>query len=169
MPLHLTEYVRERLRSRGDPTLGALSSTVFHHRLLRCSTAPGRRPAGGACDRPDDDRYAAWLGAAFGARARHRTRRCRARRSSSGGTARLAQPPSEGLAKVLAQHFGVPVRIEQHVPQWLRFESDDRRGWARTQPRGGAAGTPCCARRRRHRRRQGARPAIQVPHRARGR
>jgi len=33
MPLHLTEYTRERLHHRGDPTLARFLD-VFHHRLL---------------------------------------------------------------------------------------------------------------------------------------
>ena len=33
MPLHLTEYVRERLRHRNDPTLARFLD-IFHHRLL---------------------------------------------------------------------------------------------------------------------------------------
>ena len=35
MPLHLTEYTRERLHQRGDPTLSRFLD-VFHHRLLLC-------------------------------------------------------------------------------------------------------------------------------------
>jgi type VI secretion system protein ImpH len=138
MPLHLTEYTRERLRLRGDPTLARFLD-MFHHRLLALfyrAWAQAQPAVHG--DRPDDDRFAAWLGAGFGFDA--------GAKDSSGvpPEARLFQAGllgtrsrhPEGLAKLLSQYFGVPVRIEQHVAQWLSLAEEDRSalGFARSRP-----------------------------------
>jgi type VI secretion system protein ImpH len=89
-------------------------------------------------DRPQDDRYAAWLGSAIGLGA------ATARRDSVPDTAKLHQAGllasrskhPEGLAKILSHFFRVPVRIASHVPQWLALASEDRTrlGHARHRP-----------------------------------
>jgi type VI secretion system protein ImpH len=138
MPLHLTEYVRDQLRSRGDATLARFLD-VFHHRLLALfyrAWAQSQPVVHG--DRPDDDRFRAWLGASFGdagdaAPAARLPPQARAFQAGLLG-ARSRHP--EGLAKILSHHFGVPVRIEEHVPQWLAFAQEDRSrlGFARDRP-----------------------------------
>ena len=66
MPVHFTEYVRERLRYRGDATLARFLD-LFHHRLLLLFyRAWAQAQPTVHQDRPDDDRFAAWLGAACG-------------------------------------------------------------------------------------------------------
>ena len=138
MPLHRTEYTRERLHQRGDPTLSRFLD-VFHHRLLlHFYRAWAQSQPAVQHDRPATDRYAAWLGAATGLDGAQRPG------DSLPQTARLfqaglhggrAQHP-EGLAKILSSHFKVPVRIEQHVPHWLPVEDGERTrlGFARQRP-----------------------------------
>ena len=148
MPLHLTEHVRERLRYRNDPT-AARFLDVFHHRLLTLfyrAWAQGQPTA--QHDRPGDDRFAAWLGATFGAG-----------HAGSGAPTQGALPEAaqlfqagllgsrsrhpEGLAKLLAQFFAVPVRIEPFIAHWMVIDPDDRSrlGHARNRPeRSRAAG-----------------------------
>ena len=66
MPLHFTEYVRERLRYRGDAT-AARFLDIFHHRLLLLFyRAWAQAQPAVHQDRPGDDRFAAWLGASCG-------------------------------------------------------------------------------------------------------
>lgn len=143
MPLHLTEYTRERLRFRGDPTLSRFLD-VFHHRLLALFyRAWAQAQPAVHCDRPDDDRFAAWLGANFGESPGTDSNAC-VRKGSVPPEARLFQAGllgtrsrhPEGLTKILAQYFGVPVRIEQHVAQWLDLSEEDRSrlGFARSRP-----------------------------------
>ncbi|MBB3293173.1 type VI secretion system protein ImpH [Mitsuaria sp. PDC51] len=138
MPLHLTEYTRERLHQRGDPTLSRFLD-VFHHRLLlHFYRAWAQSQPAVQHDRPATDRYAAWLGAATGLDGAQRPA------DSLPQTARLFQAGlhggraqhAEGLAKILSLHFGVPVRIEQHVPHWLPVEDGERTrlGFARQRP-----------------------------------
>ena len=142
MPLHLTEYVRERLRQRGDPTPERFFD-IFHHRLLTLfyrAWAQGQPTA--QHDRPHDDRYAAWLGSAIGVAG------LAPAADALPGPARLHQAGllasrsrhAEGLASILSRYFRLPVRIEQHVPHWMRFDADDRSrlGYARNRPERGA-------------------------------
>ncbi len=128
MPLHLTEYARERLHQRGDPTLSRFLD-VFHHRLLLFFyRAWAQSQPAVQHDRPESDRYAAWLGAAVGLDGRLRPQDSlpqTARLFNAGLMGGQARHP-EGLAKILSQHFGVPVRIEQHVPHWLPVEDSER-------------------------------------------
>jgi type VI secretion system protein ImpH len=139
MPLHLTEYVRERTRRRGDPS-AARFLDVFHHRLL-CLFYRAWAQAQPTVqqDRPHADRYAAWLGATSGL----------AGAQGDGGEqvppeAKLYQAGllgsrsrhAEGLEKILRLYFGVGVRVRQHVPQWLPLENAERSrlGHARNRP-----------------------------------
>jgi type VI secretion system protein ImpH len=137
MPLHLTEYARERMHNRADPTLARFLD-VFHHRMLTlmyrawAQTQPTVQR-----DRPADDRYAAWLGASFG------LGRATAGRDSVPDSAKLFQAGllgtrsrhPEGLAKILSQYFGVPARVQSHVPHWLSVHDEDRSrlGFARNR------------------------------------
>ena len=139
MPLHLTEYVRERLRSRSDPTLARFLD-VFHHRLLSLfyRTWAQAQPTVHH-DRPGADRFAAWLGTSFGAEpdgdARQRALPENARLFQAGLLGSRSRHP-EGLVKLLRQYFRVPVRIEQHAAQWLVLEREDRSrlGYSRSRP-----------------------------------
>jgi type VI secretion system protein ImpH len=139
MPLHLTEHVRDRLKSRNDPTIARFLD-VFHHRLLSLfhRAWADAQPAV-QHDRPADDRYAVWLGAGCGESAATRSAG-----SPLPPTARLFQTGllgarsrhPEGLAKLLAQDFGVAVRIEPWVLHRLPIALEDRSplGYARNRP-----------------------------------
>ncbi|MDQ2779496.1 MAG: type VI secretion system baseplate subunit TssG, partial [Pseudomonadota bacterium] len=126
MPLHLTEYVRERLRQHGDPTLTHFLD-LFHHRLLSLFyRAWAQSQPTVHQDRPADDRYTTWLMSAAGL--------------PTGGTGSL--PPAalayqagllsarsrhpEALCKVLQQYFSVPVALQPHVGQWLPMAAGDQ-------------------------------------------
>ena len=138
MPLHFTEYVRERLRFRGDATLVRFLD-VFHHRLLSLfyRTWAQAQPAVHH-DRPQSDRFATWLGASYGAEDAGATTRAlpeTARLFQAGLLGARSRHP-EGLAKLLRQYFRVPARIEQHVAAWLMLAGEDRGrlGYSRNRP-----------------------------------
>jgi type VI secretion system protein ImpH len=128
MPLHLTEYVRERLRQRGDATLQRFLD-VFHHRLLSLFyRAWAESQPTVQHDRPEDDRFALWTGASTGLDARvrpHDSLTQNARLFHAGLLGARSRSP-EGLVKILSCHFRVPVRVQQHVPHWMQVERDDR-------------------------------------------
>jgi type VI secretion system protein ImpH len=63
LPLHLTEYARDRARNADDPTLARFLD-IFHHRTLSLfyRAWANSRPTL-SFDRPQADRFAAFLGA----------------------------------------------------------------------------------------------------------
>jgi type VI secretion system protein ImpH len=144
MPLHFTEYVRERLRSRGDATLARFLD-VFHHRLLALFyRAWAQAQPAVHRDRPDADRFSAWLGAALGLDDTSNARREVPREAwlfQAGLMGARSRHP-EGLAKMLSQYFQVPVRIEQHVPQWLALDTADRSRLGYSRSRAERRSTP---------------------------
>lgn len=139
MPLHFTEYVRERARNAGDPTLARFLD-VFHHRMLAlfyrawAHTQPVVHR-----DRPEADRYAVWLGASFGldAATRGRDELPDAAKLHQAGLLGNRSRHTEGLVKLLADYFGVKVAVEQHVGHWMPLHPDDRSrlgtAWARSR------------------------------------
>ena len=138
MPLHLTEYVRERLRDRNDPTLARFLD-IFHHRLLSLfySAWAQSQPAA-QHDRPADDRFAVWVGATMGLGAEVRTQGHlpEAARLFQAGLLGSRSRHPEGLTKLLTQFFKVPVRIEPYVAHWMVIDAADRSrlGHARNRP-----------------------------------
>jgi len=129
LPLHLTEYARERLRHAGDPTLSRFLD-LFHHRmaLLFYRAWAESRPAV-QHDRPEEDHFAVYVGALAG----YGTPGTRdrdgvadhAKRFFVGHLARSAKS-AEGLAAVLEGYFALPVRVEQFVIGWLALPADQR-------------------------------------------
>ena len=90
LPLHLTEYARERLRHAGDPTLSRFLD-LFHHRFLALFyRAWAQAQPHVNRDRPNDDRFAVYVGAfvGHGAAGAARSRRGAGSRRSSFTSAR---------------------------------------------------------------------------------
>ena len=128
MPLHFTEYVRDRARNHADPTLARFLD-MFHHRLLSlfyrawAHTQPVVHR-----DRPAEDRYAAWLGAAIGLHAGtpgQDTLPDAAKLYQAGLLSQRSRHP-EGLRKLLSHYFGVPVAVRQNVGHWLLLQDAER-------------------------------------------
>jgi type VI secretion system protein ImpH len=146
MPLHFTEAVRERLRFRGDSTLARFVD-IFHHRLLSLFyRAWAEAQPTVHHDRPQHDRFVRWLGAAWGRSTSDPAPRAlpeSARLFQSGLLAGRSRHP-EGLAKLLRQHFRVPVRIDEHVATWLALAAEDRSrlGFSRSRPERGRVAAP---------------------------
>ncbi|MBK9136407.1 MAG: type VI secretion system baseplate subunit TssG [Betaproteobacteria bacterium] len=144
MPLHFTEVVRERLRNDGDPTLAHFLD-LFHHRLLSLFyRAWAQAQPVVHLDRPAEDRFGAWVGALAGLPAHSGALPAQALAYQSGWlTARSRHP--EMLAKVVAQFFGVPARVEEHVGLWLGIDHHDRTRLSFARNRAERAATPPAA------------------------
>lgn len=129
LPLHLTEYARERLRHDGDPTFVRFLD-MFHHRmaLLFYRAWAEARPTV-QHDRPDEDQFAVYAGslAGYGSPARRRrdTVSDHAKLFFLGHLARNAKN-AEGLASILEGYFGLPARVEQFVLGWLWLPPEQR-------------------------------------------
>jgi type VI secretion system protein ImpH len=129
LPLHLTDYVRERLRHANDPTLSRFLD-VFHHRFLALFyRAWAQAQPHVNRDRPEDDRFAGYVGAFIGVAPS--TLRDRdtvpdvAKFFHVGSLIRQSRNP-EGLAAILRQFFRVPAEVEEFVGHWLRLGPGER-------------------------------------------
>ena len=129
MPLHLTEYARERERLHADPTMARFAD-LFHHRaLLMFFRAWAQSRPEVHRDRPWDDDFSRWVSSLIG-----QGGKAFAQRSHVADDAKrlhaawLMRGPrnAEGLAKVIRQYFGLPVRVEACVGHWLPLSEQDR-------------------------------------------
>lgn len=130
LPLHLTEHARERLAHHGDRTLSAFAD-VFHHRLiLLFYRAWADAQSTVSLDRKDErfTRYVASLLHMGEPSMRRRDAVLdHAKYHMAGHLTRQTRNP-EGLKHILQSFFGLPVRIREFVPQWIRLEPAQRLG-----------------------------------------
>jgi len=129
MPLHLTEYARERQLHHGDATLVRFAD-MFHHRLLLLfyRTWAQAQPTV-SLDRPAEDRFADHIGSLIGlGTPKHRGRDAapdHAKLFFSGHLARQARN-AEGLQAMLSAYLRAPVRVESFVGRWLELPEPER-------------------------------------------
>ncbi|MET0184184.1 MAG: type VI secretion system baseplate subunit TssG [Achromobacter sp.] len=124
LPLHMTEHVRERQHHHGDGTLAAFAD-MFHHRLtLLLYRAWADAQSTVSLDRPEGNftRYVASL-LHMGQPSLQRRDAVldHAKYHMAGHLLRQTRNP-EGLKHSLQKYFGVPVRIHEFVPHWIRLE-----------------------------------------------
>lgn len=128
LPLHLTEFVRERIHHYGDRTLAGFAD-VFHHRLiLLFYRAWADAQSTVSLDRKEANftRYvASLLHMGLPSLARRDTVMDHAKWYMAGHLLRQTRNP-EGLKQILQTFFSVPVRIAEFVPQWIRLAPSQR-------------------------------------------
>lgn len=131
MPLHLTEYARERSVNRRDPTLVAFTD-MFTHRMMslfyrawaEAQPAPGLDRGRG---RSFERRVAAIAGVAGDAMRDRDAMPDLAKRHFAGLLAQGAKN-AEGLGQLLSAFFTTDVAVEEFVGCWLPLEAED--GWS---------------------------------------
>ena len=129
LPLHLTEYARERIRNEGDKTFSHFAD-VFHHRMLCLFyRAWGNSQPTVNYDRPENDRFAFYIGSLFGIGTEALRRRDalpdRAKLFYAGHLACQAKH-ADGLSAMLRGFFRVPVRIKEFVGEWMDIAIPDQ-------------------------------------------
>lgn len=129
LPLHLTEYARERMRHHGDPTLARFADQFHHRALLLFYRAWAQAQPTVHLDRRDDDGFSRWVGSLAGldgaASASPDSLGADAKRYRVALLSRGAKT-AEGLVKLLQGWFGIAVRLESHVGHWLAIRPEDR-------------------------------------------
>ncbi|MEN0108315.1 MAG: type VI secretion system baseplate subunit TssG, partial [Pseudomonas sp.] len=131
LPLHLTEFARERQRNAEDPGLKRFLD-IFHHRLLTLFyRAWAEANPTVSHDRPDDDYWSARLAALSGRGMDSLLGQGpipdQARYYYTGHLAAQTRYP-DGLKVILAEYFDVPVQLEEYVGQWLELPERSRLG-----------------------------------------
>lgn len=127
LPLHLSEYARDRLRNSGDPTLTAFAD-LFHHRLLTLFyRAWANASPAVSFDRPEADRFSVYSAALIGLGMPSLRKRDAipdlAKLHYAGRLACKTHHP-EGLTALLTDFFRLPVAIEEFVGHWLALPTD---------------------------------------------
>jgi type VI secretion system protein ImpH len=129
LPLHLTEYARDRLRNADDPTMARFFD-LFHHRmLLFFYRAWATAQPTVSRDRPADDRFERYVGALAGyglTAVRSRDAFPDTAKLFYAGQLASQSRNAEGLAAVLGDFFMMPSHIEQFVGGWIDLPADHR-------------------------------------------
>jgi type VI secretion system protein ImpH len=131
LPLHLTEYARERLRNAGDPTFARFLD-VFNHRMLSLFyRAWADVHPTVSLDRPDGDRYTTYVGSLLGIGMQQLLNRDafpdRAKLFFTGRFAGATRN-AEGLRAIIGDYFQMPAAIEEFVGDWFDLPESER--WA---------------------------------------
>lgn len=129
LPLHLTEYARDRAHNSGDPTMRHFLD-LFHHRMLMffyrgwSSVEPTVSQ-----DRPETNRFQTYVGALLGLglpSLRARDRFPDSARLFYAGRFSGQTRNREGLEAIIADFFGMPTHVEPFIGDWLDIPPDYR-------------------------------------------
>jgi type VI secretion system protein ImpH len=129
LPLHITEYVRDRIRNQNDATLVAFAD-IFHHRLLSLfyRAWADAQPAV-QMDRPGQNRFDTYVGAlsglGFPSLRQRNTVEDHARLFATGHFVRLTRNP-EGICQILSLYFQVPARLNEYIRSWIGIPGGER-------------------------------------------
>ncbi len=137
LPIHITECARERLRHGGDPTLARFLDLLHHRFLALFYRAWAQAQPHVNRDRPDEDRFAVYVGAFAGvAPDAFRNRDTVPDLAKLFHVGALMRPVrnSDGLSGILQHFFRIPARIQEFVGHWMVLGADDRTYLAREGP-----------------------------------
>ena len=126
LPLHITQYVRDRVHNQHDRTLANFLD-LFHHRmisLLYRAWASAQPTV--SRDRPEEDLHALCLRSLVGLGFESLQNRDSVPDDAKlyfAGRMGLQTRNVEGLESIIAGYFGVETRIRQFVGQWVDLSS----------------------------------------------
>ena len=127
LPYHLSEYVRDRDRNFGDRTLVHFLDT-FHHRILSMfyrAWADAQPTV--SLDRPSEDPFGRRLAslAGYGMRSlRDRDEVPDSAKLAHTGLLAEGVRHAEGLARMLANFFGIRAKVDSWQPHWMKLPTD---------------------------------------------
>lgn len=128
LPLHITEYVRDRLRNHRDSTFVGFANMVTHRMMSLFYRAWSSAEPAPSFDRQDDP-VAERVAALAGYRGEHlKNRDAMPDMARLSFAALLGQGPknADGLISIVSSFFNVEAHIQQFVGTWLQLEPDDR-------------------------------------------
>ncbi len=129
LPLHLTEFARDRDKQEKDRTLRRFAD-VFHHRMLSLfyRAWAAAQPTVNL-DRPDDDRFFEYVGSLIGIGlpgARDHDALSDHSRLYLAGLLSKQNRPAVGMRAALEEYLAVPVSLDEFVGEWLVLPADSR-------------------------------------------
>ncbi|WP_068769542.1 type VI secretion system baseplate subunit TssG [Termitidicoccus mucosus] len=129
LPVHITEYIRDRMRNHGDRTLVAFLN-LFNHRLISLFYRAWMiNQLALDLDRPAEQNFSYYIGSLFGAGADpNRDTDSVPLNSKLYFTGRLASQCRnvQGLQSILREFFDVPASLETFVGRWMPVPEDSR-------------------------------------------
>ncbi|WP_207791979.1 type VI secretion system baseplate subunit TssG [Siccirubricoccus phaeus] len=127
LPLHLTEYARDRQRNAKDETFRRFAD-IFHHRALSLFyRAWAEAQPTVSFDRPEDDHYGRFVASLIGIGMpglRQRDAMPDLAKQHYAGHLVARTRHAEGLAAILSDFFRMPARIDTFVGDWLVLPED---------------------------------------------
>lgn len=128
LPLHLTEFARERLLNNRDAAMVRFIDILHHRPLTMFYRAWAQAQPTIGFDRPEADRFSAYVGSLVGMGTPAVRRRDAAgdhvRLFFAGWLSRQVRS-AEGLRSILSGHFRLPVQVVEHAGHWLKLPADD--------------------------------------------
>jgi len=129
LPLHLTTYALERSLHKGDQTFQAFAD-LFHHRLLLLFyRAWAQAQPAVSMDRPQDDRFADYVGSLIGIGGpqwRNRDAAPHHAKLFFAGILSRQVRNADGLQALVSGFLRVPARVESFVGRWMRLQPQER-------------------------------------------
>ncbi|MGC4085925.1 MAG: type VI secretion system baseplate subunit TssG [Vicinamibacterales bacterium] len=129
LPIHLTEYARDRARHHGDPTLVRFLDVLQHRFIALFYRAWAQAQPHINRDRPSDDRFTVYVGATIGTAQptlRNRDSVPNLARLFHAGTLIRHVRNADGLASIVRGFFEVPADVEQFVGHWMTLGPRER-------------------------------------------
>ena len=129
LPLHLTEYVRERLHNNADSSPADFID-VFHHRFISLfyRAWADAQPIV-QLDQPGIDKFSFYAGAlvgmGFDGSWKRNSVEDSAKLYAAGHLVRLTRNP-EGLERLIAHYFGTPTQIIEFIRTWIHLDESDQ-------------------------------------------
>ncbi len=128
MPIHLTEFIRERIHYHRDFTLSGFAD-MFHHRMicLFYRAWANNEPTVGF-DKPKNDRFSNYMGSLSGvgvSALRERDQMPDMAKFYYTGFLSAQNKTAESLRALLADYFRLPVNLQQFVGEWLEIQVGD--------------------------------------------
>ena len=128
LPLHLTEFGRDRALHAGDLTLVRFLD-MFHHRFLALFyRAWAQAQPTVSLDRPRDDRFSFYIGSLCGlgdASLRERDAVNDFAKLFHAGLLARQVRNCDGLVALLTGYFRLPVEVEQYVGHWMALPKSE--------------------------------------------
>ncbi|MEO5882943.1 MAG: type VI secretion system baseplate subunit TssG [Caldimonas sp.] len=129
LPIHMTEYARERLLYNGDRTFGRFLDMLLHRFGLFFYRAWARTQPVVSLDRPDDAPIVRHIGSLFGLiepATRHRDALGDFPKLFFAGRLARSVRDADGLEAWLTLQFGGPVRVDQFQGHWMSLGKEER-------------------------------------------
>ncbi|WP_341317015.1 type VI secretion system baseplate subunit TssG [Paraburkholderia sp. IMGN_8] len=129
LPLHLTDFARERILHHGDATFPRLLDMLSHRFLLLFYRAWSQGRPANSLDRADNDRFAFYVGSLIGLA----DDACHRRDAASdlaklhfAGLLNMQTRPLAVLEALVSAVLRVPVRVEPFCGHWMALERAER-------------------------------------------